>query len=104
MTKNQDGNRRENGSHQIRRRSKRGAQGRRRIDSRQGPLHRRPCAGDPSCPRAALTPCAREMGGGWGGGGGGGGGWGDPHRRRREGSRRSAMPVQSGSRSVHRTS
>ena len=90
-------------SHQIRRRSKRSSQGRRRAHSRQGPLYRRPFA--TACAAradAALAACACEI-----------------HHQRRQGprdagrvadsdrgrgrrSRRSAVPVQPGNRSVHR--
>ena len=62
MAKNPNRNWRYDGSHQIRRRSKRAAQGRRRAHSRQGPLYRRPRAvGLAACAGAALAACAREI-------------------------------------------
>ena len=49
-------------SHQIRRRSKRSPQGRRRAHSRQGPLHRRPfAAARDARADAALAACACEI-------------------------------------------
>ena len=49
-------------SHQVRRRSKRPPQGRRRAHSRQGPLYRRSLAGAGAARAdAALAACAREI-------------------------------------------
>ena len=90
-------------SHQVRRRSKRAAQGRRRADSRQGPLYRRSrAAGLDACAGAALAACPREIHHQCHPRQEPAGRRCDPDGGRRQGSRRAALPVQPGSRSVHR--